>query len=40
MEWNGMYISKGKEWKKKKGGIEWNRIKITLIGCFKIKEQK
>ena len=31
-----MYLSKGKEWKKK--GIEWNGIKITLIGCFKIKE--
>ena len=39
MEWNEMYLSKGKEWKKKKG-IEWNGIKITLIGCFKIKEWK
>ena len=38
MEWNGMYLSKGKEWEKK--GIEWNGIKITLIGCFKIKEWK
>ena len=23
MEWNGMYLSKGKEWKR----IEWNEIK-------------
>ena len=23
MEWNGMYLSKGKEW----NGMEWNEIK-------------
>ena len=31
MEWNGMSLSKGKE---------WNGIKVTLIGCFKINEWK
>ena len=35
MEWNGMYLSKGKEWKR----MEWNG-KVTLIGSFKIKEWK
>ena len=37
MEWNGMYLSKGKEWKR----MEWNGMElVTLIGSFKIKEWK
>ena len=36
MEWNKMYLSKGKECKKK--WMEWNLV--TLFRCFKIKECK
>ena len=28
MEWNGMYLSKGKEWKR----MEWNEIRLHLEG--------
>ena len=28
MEWNGMYLSKGKEWKRK----EWNEMELSNLG--------